>query len=252
MIQYHPAPEVLTDYAAGAMRLSHALCVASHLEYCAACRKAVSTLTAVGTYYFAEEKSQQNIVRQQLNEQQTLGQMKASVLGMLDSLGKDTETATDAQSPSINNAMRSAEFTVPVKKSGSAVSYKTPVSLGQFIGDSYDDLKWVSLSPSIKLAVLCRDKDGSQVTLTRVKAGGKMPHHAHTGEEITVVLEGAFSDESGLYKKGDMISRNAADKHRPVVTKHAECICLSVLDSPIQFTGFFTRWLNPFVRSQHT
>ena len=114
-----------------------------------------------------------------------------------------------------------------------------------------DSLEWVRVSPSIKIATLCRDKDGSQVALSRVQPGGKMPHHAHTGDELTLVLEGSFSDVDGIYRKGDFILRNSGDRHKPVVTKDAECICLMVLDAPIQFTGFFTRWLNPILRHNH-
>lgn len=243
MIQHHPAPEILADYAAGSMRLSHALCVAAHLEYCTVCRKAVAALEAVGSHYFAELAEVAPGSRQQLNEQLALEPVKASLLDMLDDL--EQEPINPALAVTNNSAMDKAAL------KPTAIDYRIPASLGQFAVTGYDDLRWVSLSPSIKLAVLCRDRDGSQIALTRVKPGGKMPHHAHTGEEITVVLEGAFSDESGLYKQGDMISRNAADKHTPVVTKDAECICLTVLDSPIQFTGFFTRWLNPLLRRQH-
>jgi len=86
-------------------------------------------------------------------------------------------------------------------------NYQVPRCLGQFIDSDYDSLDWTWVSPSIKIATLCKDKDGSNVALSCVKPGGKMPHHTHSGQELTVVLEGSFSDEDGVYRKGDFISR---------------------------------------------
>jgi putative transcriptional regulator len=130
-------------------------------------------------------------------------------------------------------------------------NYAIPNSLRQFIKKSYDDLNWMRLSPSFKIATLYNEEGGAQIALTRVKAGAHMPTHTHTGDEITLVLEGAFSDESGVYRQGDFINRDASHKHKPIVTKDAECICLTVLDAPIEFTGWLARLLNPIIRRYH-
>lgn len=242
MITNHPTPEMLSDYTAGALRLSHALCVATHLDHCHSCRQAVSRLEALGAHYFTSSTDRGN-------NSEALDAIKASLFKQL--------AQTDEQDNNVGMtdvlAMKPDTRQKPLQKSTGTKNklYRVPRSLGQFIDTDYEHLDWTPISPSIKLAVLCRDKDGSQIALTRVKAGGKMPHHSHTGDEITVVLEGAFSDEQGLYKKGDMVCRGASHKHTPLVTNDAECICLAVLDSPIQFTGFFTRLLNPFVRRHH-
>lgn len=60
-----------------------------------------------------------------------------------------------------------------------------------------------------------------------------MPHHSHTGDQITVVLEGSFSDEDRIYRKGDFILRDSRDRHKPIVSPKCECICLMVLAGPI-------------------
>jgi putative transcriptional regulator len=147
----------------------------------------------------------------------------------------------------------SAHTKTPQKQTNNSLwdDYKIPNSLRQFITKSYEELTWMRLSPSFKIATLYNEEGGAQIALTRVKAGAHMPTHTHTGDEITLVLEGAFSDESGVYRKGDFISRDASHKHKPIVTKDAECICLTVLDAPIEFTGWFTRLLNPLIRRYH-
>ena len=229
MVNHHPAPELLADFASGAMALSHSLCVAAHIEYCDICQQHVDKLTLLGAHYFASQ-----ILANEIKQEDEV--LKDKVLSLLDEV---EEEGLDGRALAVDKKQVPGKANLALK------------SLGQFLKSGPDELDWSRVSPSIKLATLLRDKDGSQIALSRTKPGGKMPHHSHTGDEITVVLEGSFSDESGIYRRGDFIYRNARHKHTPVVTKDAECICLMVLDAPIQFTGFFTRLLNPLIRKQH-
>jgi putative transcriptional regulator len=89
------------------------------------------------------------------------------------------------------------------------------------------------------------------VELLKIKPGGAAHTHTHLGDEYTVILEGAFSDESGLYARGDFLLRDHKDRHTPVATRDRECICLAVTEGPIQFTGFFSRLLNPLLRRDY-
>ena len=87
--------------------------------------------------------------------------------------------------------------------------------------------------------------------MLRIKPGGTSSTHTHMADEYTVILEGSFSDESGLYHKGDFLMRDSRHKHTPVATRDRECICLAVTEGPIQLTGFFGRLLNPLLRRSH-
>jgi len=229
MLNHHPSPELLSDYVSGSLRLSHALCVSSHLEHCSDCRQQAGRLNQLGAQFFNQQEPQ---------ESSQSDQLKSKVMAFLDS-----------------SEASGIEVTEPVREVRTAEEqggYRVPNSLRQFVSQGYDKLDWVQVSPSFKIATLLRDKDGAQIALSRVKPGGKMPHHRHTGDELTMVLEGSFSDENGIYRKGDFISRDRRHKHRPVVTKDAECICLMVIDAPIEFTGWVSRLLNPLVRRHHS
>lgn len=225
MLNYHPSIEMLTDYAAGSLPLAYSLSVATHLECCPECRQQVRKLEALGAHLFDQETTKQH----------TLTDLKASFFHKLNNEKPLTKIESETKETHQKNWFD---------------DYKIPASLRQFVKNSYNDLSWMSLSPSVKIATLC-DEDGVQVSLTRIKAGAHIPTHTHTGEEITLVLEGAFSDEKGVYSRGDFISRNAKHKHKPMVTKDAECICLTVLAAPIEFTGWITRLLNPVMRRYH-
>jgi len=225
---HHPTLEHLSDYASGSLRLSHALCIAAHVEHCSSCRQQVQKLSGLGGNILSEIDARDSA--------EQLSPLKDRVMGQLDDLEAsyaDTATAIAAS----DQAAHSDRL--------------IPKALRQFIPQDYDQLDWARVSPAIKITTLLKDKDGAQISLSRVRPGGRMPHHNHTGDELTVVLEGRFSDESGLYSKGDFVLRGANDNHRPTVTRDGECICLMVLDAPIEFTGWFTRLLNPLLKKNH-
>ena len=54
MIKYHPDARFLTDYAAGSLPVSQALCVATHLHYCVGCRTKIRELNELGAELFMQ------------------------------------------------------------------------------------------------------------------------------------------------------------------------------------------------------
>jgi putative transcriptional regulator len=218
-IAHHPSSEMLAAYSAGSLPLSNALCISAHVEMCKECQTNMLRLDCLGAHVFSDLKPA--VVDHGL---------KDSVLSLLDSI-----EPTAAQG--IMNRPRSKDV---------------PYCLSQFIPKNFEDLEWTRFSFSIRRSYLCTDENGAQLALVRIKPGGSTGHHTHTGDEVTMLLKGAFSDESGLYQKGDFVLRDSRHTHRPVATKDGECICLTVVDAPIQFTGFFTRWLNPLVRRSYS
>jgi putative transcriptional regulator len=126
-----------------------------------------------------------------------------------------------------------------------------PRCLHQFIKTRYEDISWKRLSSDIHNYELCRDQNNAKVELLRIKPGGTSGTHSHMGDEYTVILEGSFSDESGLYHQGDFLVRDSRHQHTPVATIDKECICLAVTEAPIQLTGFFGRLLNPLIRRSY-
>ena len=45
---HHPAGELLIDYAAGTLSQAESLLIATHLDFCAECRRSADTAVAVG------------------------------------------------------------------------------------------------------------------------------------------------------------------------------------------------------------
>ena len=210
----HPYEELLAAYSAGSLPLSQALCISAHLEHCSSCGQKLQQLNHVGSE-----------LMQQLKPSKVSDELKTRLLGMLDSLPEDLP---DGESREVDS--------------------RVPRCLHQFVERNYDDLDWKRVSADIHSVELCRDSNGARVELLKIKPGGSATTHTHMGDEYTVILEGSFSDESGLYGQGDFLIRDENDQHTPVATQDRECICLAVTEGPIQFTGFLHRLLNPFIR----
>ncbi len=82
------------------------------------------------------------------------------------------------------------------------------------------------------------DPDGAgQLTLYRIAPGAAVPFHGHKGAEITLVLTGAFSDESGTYRTGDVAIGAPDVHHRPRADQGPVCFALAYTDAPLAFTG---------------
>jgi len=216
-IKNHPSDELLTSYSAASLPLSQALCVSVHLESCDECARKLQRLNQVGSE-----------LMRQLKPSPPSPDLKSNLLEQLDSLVEDTE----------NDRIEDIDKSVPR-------------CLHQFIDKGFGEISWKRISRDIKSYELCRDQNNAKVELLRIRPGGTSSTHTHMGDEYTVILEGSFSDESGLYRRGDFLMRDSRHKHTPVATRDGECICLAVTEAPIQLTGFFGRLLNPLIRRSY-
>ncbi len=214
---HHPEDELLTAYSAGSLPLSQALCISVHLEHCMSCGHKLQRLNHVGSE-----------LMQNLQPSKVSQELKNKVLDIVVSLPQ-----------------RSPE------SDSNPDDCAVPRCLRQFVPRSYDDLPWKRVSVDIHSAELCRDSNGAKVELLKIRPGGSSMSHTHMGDEYTVILEGSFSDEAGLYAQGDFLLRDENIRHKPVATQDRECICLAVTEGPIQFTGLLNRLLNPLIRRHY-
>jgi putative transcriptional regulator len=117
-----------------------------------------------------------------------------------------------------------------------------PAALRAYLGRDLDDAPWKALLPGVRQQVVEHGERGEAV-LYRIRGGRKMPTHTHEGTEITLVLQGAFSDATGRYARGDVAVADEHLDHRPVAEPGADCICFAVTDAPLRLTGPLGRWL---------
>jgi putative transcriptional regulator len=118
----------------------------------------------------------------------------------------------------------------------------------RLMAGSYDELEWDRVSSDLRISRLRTGDRDNEFALYHIKAGGSIPRHTHRGTELTLVLEGSFSDEEGVYQEGDFLIRDAEHVHTPTAARTGDCICVGVLDAPIRFTQWNYRPLNPFLK----
>jgi putative transcriptional regulator len=232
MIRNHPGDELLSSFSAGSLPLGQALCVSTHVEFCTNCGQKLQRLNQVGGELML-----------QLSPATVPYDLKNAVLNKIDEQPESLEYDE-------RDMFYSREGSASSGSSGSGNS-SVPKCLQQFVKSNYQNMVWKRVAKSIHNIELFRDDESAKVEMLKIRHGGSATTHSHLGDEYTVVLEGSFSDEDGLYQQGDFLVRNSSDVHTPVVTLDRDCICLAVSEAPLQFTGFFKRLLNPFIRRRY-
>ena len=216
MAEHHPDLDLLTEYAAGSLSLAQSACVTAHLNYCDSCSRTVAQLQAVGTAMF-----------ESLDPEPVGDALLDRVLARL-----------DEEAP--------LSYPAPRRDHQDA----TPALLRRLMAGDFSDLAWKKITDTLRTTQIKTGDPQFEFSLLHIKAGGEIPHHDHHGSEMTLVLQGGFSDDSGSYNAGDFIYRTRDDIHSPRAFEDEDCICLAVLDAPLRFTGWKYRWMNPFLRLQ--
>lgn len=128
-----------------------------------------------------------------------------------------------------------------------AADLRVPQPLRSYLPGPLDSLRWRNYGAAAEVELSIK-APGYRTTLIRVRAGRQVPQHTHEGSELTVVLDGAFHDETGHYGRGDLVIADSSLDHRPMADDEQDCLCLAVTDAPLRLTGRFGRFLNPFIR----
>ncbi|MEL7213543.1 MAG: ChrR family anti-sigma-E factor [Pseudomonadota bacterium] len=212
-IKHHLTDDILMAYSAGTLPEAFNLVVATHLSLCDECRAAADSFDAIGGTVLDEQ------------EKATIsdGALKAT-LKLISEMPKDPIKTITTRKPGI-----------------------FPAPLQDYVGGDADDVQWRSVGMGVKQAVLKTSKEAS-VRLLYIPAGAAMPDHSHKGKEMTLVLQGAFSDEDGRFGRGDIEIADQEMHHHPVAEEGEDCICLAATDAPLKFNSLIPRIAQPFLR----
>lgn len=247
MPNYHPDIHLLTEFAAGNLCDAKKLCVAAHLEHCRECRITVLQLNQLGGILFDQSCSASDVARDkgvQL-EENALDKVFAAIDRAEIAESNAQQTAQVAA-----NACEHSGCTEHVATAVVGSRHDSTNNLGSNVSSLLSRDKgftWEKINRSLSIGRIKIDDPDREVALHRLQAGGKVGNHDHKGREFTVVLTGSFSDQDGLYLPGDFLVREPGQAHHPIASKDGSCVCLSVLEAPIKFTGL-SRLLNPFLR----
>ena len=208
-IKHHPASETLLAYSNGSLDVARSLVVAAHLESCPSCRQRVASLETLG-----------GVLMDNLEPTAMSDGALNRALALLDFETETKAPALPSDLPNAPEALRGAE-------------------LGAW--------RWIGPGTHYRPTNVVAP-DGYRVFLLRSQAGSRLPHHTHTGIELTLTLKGAYEHEGGRFDAGDLEEADGAIEHQPVVAEGEECICLVAMNGNLRLLGMMGRLLQPFVR----
>ncbi|MGV6839674.1 MAG: ChrR family anti-sigma-E factor [Planktomarina sp.] len=215
-IKHHLPEDLLMGYAAGVLPEAFNLVIATHLSLCDECRAAAAAYDTVGA-----------AVMEDAGFEEMSAQSFAKTLDLI--AQSDEENLQNASKPDAH---------------GCGV---LPAPLQDYVGGDLDAVKWRSIGMGVKQAILPSSKDAS-ARLLFIPAGSVVPDHGHNGTELTLVLKGAFRDETDQFGPGDIEVANEDLHHMPIAELGEDCICLAATDAPLKFNSLLPRLAQPFLR----
>ncbi|TMP03668.1 transcriptional regulator [Pseudoalteromonas sp. S3178] len=220
MIKHHPSETLLTQYCSASLSASLSLAVSIHVDMCPVCQAKVAKIEASNAEQVFSDSFEQST--------------------QLDTLPVDI---TDEQESSLFDfitADTSADEVYEVEPVAIKVNnhnYQLPRALTRISHGKFTQVGKLARS---RVAL---DDGPLRSSLLHIDAGGEIPEHTHTGFEITLLLDGEFSDEEGSYVPGDFIFQDGSHQHTPL-TKDG-CLCFTVVSSALHFNKGFSKLLNP-------
>ena len=207
--------ELLVDFARGALDRGTELLV----ETCAAIK--VGVAAEVADYEVIGGSLLEAIEPAPLGE----GALDA-VLALIDK-DEGAPVSSKVKSPSVKAAKWEQDLA------------KLPQPLRQCAEEGLDRSSWRLMGRGIRgldLSFLDPDRKG-KIELYRIEPGCSVPRHGHEGNELTLVISGAFRDESGRYGPGDIAAGGEDVTHQPVAETGETCLALAVTNAPLKMTG---------------
>ncbi|MAT87443.1 MAG: transcriptional regulator [Aestuariivita sp.] len=210
-IKHHVSDDLMMAYASGNLPEAFSVAVAAHISMCDECRTAMESYDAIGGAL--------------LENQTNIG------------VGPD----------SLQRTLDKIAATEPVKKGSRPVNSNVPAPLSDYVGFNLDSIDWQPIGMGVKQSILETSSEAT-ARLLYIPPGTAMPDHSHSGIEMTLVLKGAFADESEYFAEGDVEIADGSTNHTPVAADGSPCICLAVTEAPLKFRRFFHRVFQPLMR----
>lgn len=208
--KHHIPDQVIAAYAAGTLPEAFALVVASHASMCDTCRASIDSYESVG----------------------------GAVLEDMD--------IVDVSADALSQTLKLLDMDLPEPEPKPMAASIFPAPLAGYVGGGPEKVKWRSVGGGVKQAILPCGGD-AVARLLYIPAGMAMPDHSHRGMELTMVLQGSFSDEIDRFERGDVELGDEDLEHTPVANAGEDCICLAATDAPLRFKGLLPRLAQPFL-----
>jgi putative transcriptional regulator len=219
MIKHHPKFELIQSFVNGELPASLSAGIAIHADMCPKCQQQIAQLTEQLSYASFEEVYLDRFIVDESQE--------------VDNVDFEKAIAAITESNDIDIIKAKVEKSITFKDQ----VYSLPPVLNNMV-----------LGKTANVGKLARariqlDENEIHSSLLHIEPGGSVPEHTHNGFELTVLIAGKFSDETGEYVPGDFIMLDKKNQHHPVSEKG--CLCFTVANDSLHFTQGINKLLNP-------
>ncbi len=192
---HHPLPETLISFASAALPYAMSAVVRCHLTMCESCAEDTRRLDTLG-----------GLLLERLNAE------PAEMESMERALAR---WSTEHANPYIESDPQTA----------------TGMPLLPPVLQLSEELSWEAVAGGTRQHRFNLPNGAGQMRMVRLIPGASLYGDAQIGSgEITLVLQGVFSDEKGEYLRGDVIERTGDAEHELRATGDTECFCLIATD----------------------
>lgn len=206
-----PGEDLLLDYASGALPEPVSVLVATLLALRPDLRQTVSEIESVGGYLLEE-----------IEPAALSDDALELVLARIDSPDMSFEAAANDDSAAACDAETLAVVPEPLRS---------------YLGNPLSKLAWRKRGPGIEEYRLPLADARFEMSVLRLGPGRSVPTHSHEGSELTLVLDGAFTDSGGRYGRGDLAVNGEEDHHAPLADSKEGCLCLAITGGPLRFSN---------------
>lgn len=217
MTQHHLDSSTLIGYSAGALPRAFNVVVEAHLSICPACCEQLRVAQHIGGH----------LMSQQQGAPLPAGAREA----IWARLSEDAPPVPAKQWPE--------------RRTPSA--NQLPEPLWPYFGETYGDLRWRIIGPGVH-HIRARNVQDGHLMLLRIAPGRSVPMHSHGGNELTMILQGAYDDSLGHFAPGDVADLDCDVEHQPVTSPGVPCVCVAATDLPLRFSGRLARMLQPLFK----
>ncbi|MBF7074693.1 cupin domain-containing protein [Glaciecola sp. MH2013] len=215
MIKFHPTNEQLSQFADGLLGATEALMVSAHCDMCERCMAKVELYT--------DASAEIALPQSQDDDSVDFGSMMHNIMQ------EEPEEGIQLTPKSQIIELDGRTFEIP----------RTLTRYTKSMGN------WSRLVGKLWQAPV--DIGGETVAnFIYMEKGGSVPEHTHRGSEMTLVINGEFSDGIADYDSGDFMIMDCNNQHTPSTNADEGCLVFSIVDKPLHFTSGWARLINPF------
>lgn len=221
---------LLLDYVTGALDRPLEILVETHISLNSQSAKQLRMLMQLGGVL--------------LEECEPVSLSEGALDAVMQEISDLEDTDTYNQASAISTQDNIVSFTPP---SNATSTTHLPRPLADYIPDLSCDKSWRRISKGLSQCRITFNGTEVEANIYRIAPGTAIPVHSHEGTEVTLVLAGGFTDETGAFGPGDIAIQETGATHKPVADEDGECIVFAINEGNIRLANPIGRVLSYLV-----